>query len=121
MVIHGSDMGGMSQFGFPGEKVFKWSTKDLTSDIIDIGLGGHMPTLDEWLAAAAARHKTMFINFEVKGPLDPVSWLSVFDPVYDYDNTCLAVILLLDKYKVSSRAMISSFNPEIYESTIRVS
>ena len=40
------DLGSVDEFGYPGEKIFEWSTKDLTDEAIDIGLGGRMPTLD---------------------------------------------------------------------------
>ena len=84
MVIHGHDMGSMDEFNFPGEKIFQWTTKDLTDEIIDIGLGGRMPTLDEFLTEAI-RYPDTLLNFEVKGPLDPVTWMSAFDRDYDYD------------------------------------
>lgn len=57
----------------------------------------------------------------MKGPLDPITWMSIFTPEYDYDQAALKVILLIEKYDVASRTMISSFNPEIYESTIKMS
>lgn len=120
MVLHGHDMGALHHFGFPGERVFEWTTENLTSDIIDIGLGANMPTLEEFLLEAL-RVPTLLLNFEVKGPLDPVSWMSVFDPVYDYDNAALKVILLIEKYDLGSRTMLSSFNPEVYESCIKMS
>lgn len=47
--------------------------------------------------------------------------MSIFSPEYDYDQAALKVILLLEKYDVASRTMISSFNPEIYEATIKMS
>lgn len=47
--------------------------------------------------------------------------MSIYSPEYDYDQAALKVILLLEKYDVASRSMISSFNPEIYESTIKMS
>ena len=68
----------MDEFNFPGEKIFEWSTVDLTDEVIDIGLGGRMPTLDEWLTESL-RHPTLLINLEVKGPLDPVTWMTTFD------------------------------------------
>ena len=46
MVLHGHDLGYMNYFGFVGERIYSWSTKDLTDEIIDIGLGGRMPTLE---------------------------------------------------------------------------
>ena len=57
----------------------------------------------------------------MKGPLDPVTWMSVFDPIYDYNAAALKVILLIEKYDIASRVMLSSFNPEIYEGIIRMS
>lgn len=120
VVLHGHDLGELTEFGYPGEKVYKWSTEELTDESIDIGLGAQMPTLEEYLIEAL-RNPFLLLNFEVKGPLNPVTWLSVFDPIYDYDNACLAVIKLIEKYDLGSRTMISSFNPEIYESTIKMS
>lgn len=120
MVLHGHDMGALHHFGFPGERVFEWTTENLTSDIIDIGLGGRMPTLDDYLAESL-RVPSLLLNFELKGPLDPVSWMTVFDPIYDYDVAALNVILLVEKYDLGSRILISSFNPEVYESTIKMS
>lgn len=46
MVLHGHDAGFMSEFNFPMERVFEWNTMDLTDEVIDIGLGGRMPTLE---------------------------------------------------------------------------
>lgn len=84
MVIHGHDMGTMNEFGFPGEKIFEWTTQDMTDKVIDIGLGERMPTLDQFLKESL-RHPELLLNFEVKGPLNPTTWLSAFDPAFDYD------------------------------------
>lgn len=46
MVLHGSDLGLLDEFNFPGERIFDWNTDNLTSHHIDIGLGGRMPTLE---------------------------------------------------------------------------
>ena len=46
VVVHGEDSGALKHFKFAGERVFEWSTEHLTSDMIDIGLGGRMPTLE---------------------------------------------------------------------------
>ena len=100
--------------------MFEWNTTDLTDDYIDIGLGGRMPTLEEWLIESK-RFPELLLNFEVKGPLDPVSWMSIFNPIYDYNEAALKVILLLEKHDMASRTMLSSFNPEIYESIIKMS
>ena len=63
----------------------------------------------------------LFLNFEVKGPLDKKTWLTVYDPIYDYDELALAVLFVIEKYDVGWRTMLSSFNPECYESCIRMS
>ena len=120
IVFHGSDLGELDQFNFYGEKVWNWSTEDLTSDHIDIGLGGRMPTLEQYLVDSVPYPDTL-LNFEIKGPLDPISWMSLFDPTYDYDQAALKCLLLIEKYDLASRTMISSFNPEIYEAVIRMS
>ena len=120
MVIHGHDRGSMDEFNFPGEKIFEWSTVDLTDEVIDIGLGGRMPTLDEWLTESL-RHPTLLINLEVKGPLDPVTWMTTFDYAFSYDKAAENVINVLEKYDIMNRVMLSSFNPAIYESVIRMS
>ena len=46
MVLHGHDSGALNQFHFSGERVFEWTTQELTDDMVDIGLGGRMPTLE---------------------------------------------------------------------------
>ena len=120
MVIHGSDKGSMDEFLFPGEKIFEWSTTDLTDDVIDIGLGGRMPTLDEWITESL-RHPTLLINLEVKGPLDPVTWMTTYDIAFSYDKAADKVLTVLEKYDIMSRVMLSSFNPSIYESVIKMS
>ena len=57
----------------------------------------------------------------MKGPLDPITWMSIFTPEYDYDQAALKVILLIEKYDMASRTMISSFSPEILEASIKMS
>ena len=47
--------------------------------------------------------------------------MAVFDPLYDYNQAALKVILLIEKYDLASRTMLSSFNPEIYEAVIKMS
>ena len=32
MVLHGSDLGTLEDFGYPGERLFEWSTENLTSE-----------------------------------------------------------------------------------------
>ena len=32
MVLHGSDLGTLEDFGYPGERLFEWSTVNLTSE-----------------------------------------------------------------------------------------
>ena len=63
----------------------------------------------------------LLLNYEVKGPLSRTTWLTVYDPLYDYDEHALSVLLVLEKYDVGWRTMLSSFNPECYESVIKMS
>ena len=57
----------------------------------------------------------------MKGPLDPVTWMTTFDYAFSYDKAAESVINVLEKYDMMSRVMLSSFNPAIYESVIRMS
>jgi len=104
--MHGGDDGELTAYGYPQDHVFDWTKAELESRI-DIGEGERMPTLEALLQRCAA-NKQILLNIELKAPSS-----EAVASRYDKSLAAHIVCNLINKYRIASQTMISSFDTNV--------
>lgn len=99
MVLHAGVNGELKDYGFPNDFVFNWVTDKLQT--LDAGEGYTIPTLGSVFELFAGK---MFINIELKGPMD-----DSMKPQYDCAKAARTVLDLVVKHEMHGKFLISSF------------